>query len=380
MDSSERMVEQYLRARGFSDVVHEPDGQMPPDFLVDGCIAVEVRRLNQHEVTDDRPRGLEHVAARIEAVVEGVLDSLGPPDSGPTWFVVCEYRRPVPGWKDLRRDLRAVLADFAEVSEAQSPRIDVLPNFAIWLIRTETLYPKRFLPSAFLDHDRGGAVLSEMRRNLAICLVEKSRKIASCRARYPKWWLVLVDYIGHELLDTERAQLRSLITVEAPGTSSCSLILLTPSRASSSRASDSLRPKTHSVACLQAPKLLPVQEQLRKIVEEAEEKQERSQQSRDELVDRQIAFMDESGILGGTAQRFFCLGFMKMRACGEFSDSAHRIYDRAISSVPGAGPGFEFKFNAVTSSSLPFHLELIDAYFAPPECRAPGCCGGPGAR
>jgi hypothetical protein len=84
-------------------------------------------------------------------------------------------------------------------------------------------------------------------------------------------------------------------------------------------------------------------------------------------MDRQLAFMDESGILGGTTQRFFCLGFMKVRSCGEFSDSAHRILDRAISSVPGAGPGFEFKFNAVTANSLPFHLDLVDAYFAQSE-------------
>jgi hypothetical protein len=77
--------------------------------------------------------------------------------------------------------------------------------------------------------------------------------------------------------------------------------------------------------------------------------------------------MDESGILGGTAQRFFCLGFMKLRSCGEFNDAAHRAYDRAVSSVPGAGSGFEFKFNSVTANSLPYHLELIDAYFAQPE-------------
>lgn len=77
--------------------------------------------------------------------------------------------------------------------------------------------------------------------------------------------------------------------------------------------------------------------------------------------------MDESGILGGTTQRFFCLGLMKMRACGALSDSVHRVYDRAISCVRGAGPGFEFKFNAVTTSSLPFHLELVDAFFAQPE-------------
>lgn len=79
---------------------------------------------------------------------------------------------------------------------------------------------------------------------------------------------------------------------------------------------------------------------------------------------RSIAFLDESGILGGTTQRFFCLGLMKTRTSGPLSDAAHRVLDRAVSSVPGAGPSFEFKFNAVTATSLPFHLELLDAYFA----------------
>lgn len=82
---------------------------------------------------------------------------------------------------------------------------------------------------------------------------------------------------------------------------------------------------------------------------------------------RSIAFMDESGILGGTRQRFFCLGLMKTVSSGPFSDMAHRIFDRAISSVSGAGPDFEFKFNAVTTSSLPYHLELIDAFFSQPD-------------
>jgi hypothetical protein len=85
------------------------------------------------------------------------------------------------------------------------------------------------------------------------------------------------------------------------------------------------------------------------------------------VTSRSIAFLDESGILGGSAQRFFSLGLMKTQATGPFSDAAHRIYDRAISSVPGAGPDFEFKFNSVTTSSLGFHLDLIDAYFAQPE-------------
>ena len=85
------------------------------------------------------------------------------------------------------------------------------------------------------------------------------------------------------------------------------------------------------------------------------------------MTTRSLAFMDESGILGGSTQRFFSLGLMKMQMTGPFSDAAHRVLDRAVSCIPGAGPGFEFKFNAVTSSSLPFHLELIDAFFGQPE-------------
>ena len=84
------------------------------------------------------------------------------------------------------------------------------------------------------------------------------------------------------------------------------------------------------------------------------------------MTTRSLAFMDESGILGGSAQRFFSLGLMKTRMSGPLSDAAHRVLDRAVSCIPGAGPGFEFKFNAVTISSLPYHLELIDAFFAQP--------------
>ncbi len=51
MDTSERIVWEYLLHRGFRDVVYEPEGKVPPDFLVDNRVAVEVRRLNQNEDT-----------------------------------------------------------------------------------------------------------------------------------------------------------------------------------------------------------------------------------------------------------------------------------------------------------------------------------------
>ena len=48
MKQEEKWVEEYLTHRGFRDIVYEPDGNVPPDFLIDGKIAIEVRRLNQH--------------------------------------------------------------------------------------------------------------------------------------------------------------------------------------------------------------------------------------------------------------------------------------------------------------------------------------------
>lgn len=75
--------------------------------------------------------------------------------------------------------------------------------------------------------------------------------------------------------------------------------------------------------------------------------------------------MDESGILGGESQRFFALGLLKLEDTAALGEAGHRVLDRAKS---GTGlQDFEFKFNEVTNSGLPYHLELIDAYFSLPD-------------
>src|SRR5206468_13124046 len=70
MDKSEQIAESHLRSRGFQDIMYEPDGNVPPDFLVDGQIAVEVRRLNQNEDTPEGPRGLEEAAIPLQAKIK----------------------------------------------------------------------------------------------------------------------------------------------------------------------------------------------------------------------------------------------------------------------------------------------------------------------
>jgi len=59
--TDERIAFEHLRQRGVDaqDIEFEPDGNVTPDFLVRGEVAVEVRRLNQHGQTPDGPRGVQ---------------------------------------------------------------------------------------------------------------------------------------------------------------------------------------------------------------------------------------------------------------------------------------------------------------------------------
>ena len=47
---------------------------------------------------------------------------------------------------------------------------------------------------------------------MAICLREKSAKISPFRAKYPEWWLILIDRISHAPIHgAEVTELRNLL-------------------------------------------------------------------------------------------------------------------------------------------------------------------------
>jgi hypothetical protein len=209
-DASEKIVSEHLAHRGFRDVVFEPDGNVPPDFLADGRIAVEVRRLNQNVETPAGPRGLEQEEFPLRAMVEGLLPTLGPATGDESWFVYYSLRRPLPQWKQLEVALRQELAAFRNDPERRPPRRGAVPGLRrIDLIRAGDSYPDFFGGSS--DSDSGGFVLSEQIRNIRICVAEKTRKMAPVRHKYPEWWLALVDRIGFGNTSSDVERLRQLL-------------------------------------------------------------------------------------------------------------------------------------------------------------------------
>jgi hypothetical protein len=217
MDGTEKIANDYLVHLGqFEGIVYEPDGNIPPDFLLNGRIAVEVRRLNQNERTASGLRGLEGTAIQLRMRIGRLLASLGPAKSGATWYVHCRFRRPVPAWDVLRPALRQRLSAFRDHinSDDRPTAITIHDGVELKLFRASTAHAAAFVPGGCSDDDAGGFVFEETQSNVRLCIEETTRKIARVRDKYPEWWLILVDRIGYGVDDCDRQMFREHLGIQ----------------------------------------------------------------------------------------------------------------------------------------------------------------------
>jgi hypothetical protein len=212
MDAPEKIVSEYLAHRGFRNVVFEPDGNVPPDFLADGRVAVEVRRLNQNVQTSAGPRGLEEARIPLQAMVLRLLPALGAATGGESWYVFYSLRRPVPPLNQVASALRRALTAFRNDPERRQPSRGAVPGLRrLELIRAGSSQGDFFVSGISTDSDSGGFVLSEQVRNIRICVAEKTRKVERFRHKYPEWWLALVDRIAYGMTSSDAERLRQLV-------------------------------------------------------------------------------------------------------------------------------------------------------------------------
>lgn len=216
MRPSEKAVDRFLRGLGLGDVRFEPDGNVPPDFVVDERIAVEARRLNQNDRFGSAHRGLEVTATPLQAAVARVLTEQGPPPGSSSWFVFYTFRRPLPDWRHMERLLRAALAEFKARLHDPPGEIRVAPGFRLEFQRASR-HSSWFVLGGSVDHDSGGFTVAELITNLSICIEEKSRKVKPFLPKYAEWWLAFEDRIAYgDLDDDELAELKRHVAVEHP--------------------------------------------------------------------------------------------------------------------------------------------------------------------
>lgn len=214
MDATEKLVADHLAHRGYTDVVYEPDGNVPPDFLVNRSVAIEVRRLNQNHFQGSDAKGLEEVAIPLWKKIEKLIASFGSPTASESWFVFFRFGRPVESWKTLEPKLRNTLQAFVDSSTKAKGTIALEGGFELDVFRSSSPHPTIFLMGGCSDNESGGWLLAEMETNIRHCANEKSRKIAGVRAKYGEWWLALVDYIGYSLDEFDREMFRDQVSIQ----------------------------------------------------------------------------------------------------------------------------------------------------------------------
>ena len=113
MDDSETLALSYISSIGYSSITYEPDGNIPPDFLVDGKIAIEVRRLNYNRITESgKSQGVENSQFAVLRMMNELLPLLGSSDTGRSWWVTYRFKRPIPHHDILRNKVRDALQTF----------------------------------------------------------------------------------------------------------------------------------------------------------------------------------------------------------------------------------------------------------------------------
>jgi hypothetical protein len=206
MDRSEAVVQELLANMGFSNVVYEPDGNIPPDFVINGNIAVEVRRLNQNFDDGSRMRGLEEVTAPLWQKMTRLVESAAETD-GNSWFVFFRFSRPVPSWKVLEPEIRDALLEFRASACRRAGTVYSVPNFQVEVGEASQPLETFFRMGGMSDRQAGGWVVAEIISNIRHCASEKLVKVEPYRTKYKTWWLALTNYTGFGLDDYDRQQL-----------------------------------------------------------------------------------------------------------------------------------------------------------------------------
>lgn len=186
MKKEEKIVKEYLETLS-SDVVYEPDGNMPPDFKLNQIIAVEVRRLNKNIFIRKKPTGLEQERFRLLQALYKVLrefDSSIPSDN---YWIGLRFFRPIGKISNIERAVRTELINFFKYKPPMPYEIKLSRNVSITVLEDNRKSNKVFDIGIELDLDSGGFVAHMYIENINHCIAEKTKKIQAYKSNYCEW-------------------------------------------------------------------------------------------------------------------------------------------------------------------------------------------------
>lgn len=215
----ERIAYDFLIGQGYSaeNIFYEPLGASTcPDFLLNEFIAIEVRRLNQHEFTKDGVNGLEVRSIPLIQKIIKISREFPPASTDISWLVYVRFKRPLIKLKPLSEKIKNALQEFSFSTVKANSSIIKEDLFELRVIKSYQNHPSEFIFCGYTDRDKSGSFLEKMHTNIQYCMQEKSGKMMATKSKilYEQQWLILINQIGNQLTESEIENLRSLVTTK----------------------------------------------------------------------------------------------------------------------------------------------------------------------
>ena len=208
-NKEEQIIIDCLVGQGYTKIDYEPDGNVPPDILLNDEIAIEVRRLNQNQVSGNEFKGLEQDEYAIHGLLKKVMEDVSDKTFDKSAFVGYFFGRPLPEKKEVKKIVSQILESHKPIIN-QPKEYEVADNFKIRIIPSTQKLQNQYQYGMSGDNDSGGFVVGLIYDNLKLIVAEKEGKVKNYKSRYPEWWLAVVDTIGYGLTDLDAEQFYDL--------------------------------------------------------------------------------------------------------------------------------------------------------------------------
>jgi len=199
----EEIVQEYLHKIS-TDVVHEPDGKIPPDFKLNQIIAIEVRRLNKNLFAGQFSKGLEEDQHSLVDGLSEIIKEFDSPIPADNYGIELRISRPTPKINKLKSAARKELRSFLENKPNMPFEIKLSANVSIILSKDNRKSLKVFHIAVISDQGHCGWTAPDYVENINFCILEKTTRIQKYKFKYPEWWLVLIDSLAVGIKEPEK--------------------------------------------------------------------------------------------------------------------------------------------------------------------------------
>jgi hypothetical protein len=213
MKPDESLAYEYLKSKGFLDILYEPDGNVPPDFMVNHKVAIEVRRLNQHFRNGAHPEPLETLNYKLIPKLINILNAVKVKEYDFSIAVFIRYNRPLKISTSLFKAFESFLT--THIGSFQNEQVYFInKNLSVRLTKLTKKWDTYYVLGGYSDFDGGGLLVSELYEGMKIAIDEKEMKLNSYFDKYEQCWLILVDYIAGTIDTIDIEQLLGAPSIE----------------------------------------------------------------------------------------------------------------------------------------------------------------------